>query len=261
MKALILAAGVGRRLGGGDVAHKSLLRFGGRSLLARHLGILAGAGVPEVVVAVGHGADEVRAGIRDAPPGVRVRTVFNPDYRRGSVVTVWSLRDEMRGGPVLLMDADVLYDHRLVDRLLGSAHPSCLLMDRDLEPGEEPVKLCLRGGRPVEFRKRIDPTARYDVCGESVGFFRLSGDTSRRLAARAGEYVRDGRLDEPYEEAIRDLLLAGGDGFGVEDVTGLPWIEIDCPADAERAAREVLPRLRAPAAAPAGPAPAASGSP
>ncbi len=47
-----------------------------------------------------------------------------------------------------------------------------------------------------------------------------------------------------YEEAIRDLLRAVPPGmFGIEDVTGLPWIEIDFPADVARAETEVLPRL------------------
>ncbi len=49
---------------------------------------------------------------------------------------------------------DVLYDERLMARLLDSALPDCLLLDREIEPGDEPVKLCVRDGRIVDFRKR-----------------------------------------------------------------------------------------------------------
>ena len=50
-----------------------------------------------------------------------------------------------------------------------------------------------------------------------------------------------------YELAIRHLLLTMAPGsFGVEDVTGLPWIEIDFAEDVERAESEILPRLEAP---------------
>jgi choline kinase len=63
------------------------------------------------------------------------------------------------------------------------------------------------------------------------------------LARRCEEYVAAGRLDEPYEEAIRDLLLAAPGEFRVEDVSGLPWIEIDFADDVRRAEAEILPRL------------------
>ena len=60
-------------------------------------------------------------------------------------------------------------------------------------------------------------------------------------------YIEAGRLDEIYEEAFRDVLLAEPPGtFAVEDVTGLPWIEIDFPEDLEKARREIFPILAAP---------------
>ena len=46
------------------------------------------------------------------------------------------------------------------------------------------------------------------------------------------------------EEAIRNVLLASTKGrFGVEDITGLPWIEIDFAEDIVRAETDILPRL------------------
>ena len=53
-------------------------------------------------------------------------------------------------------------------------------------------------------------------------------------------------LDAFYEDALRDLLLADtGERFGVEDISGLPWIEIDYADDIVRAQRDVLPQLLA----------------
>ncbi len=101
-----------------------------------------------------------------------VRTVVNPRYREGSVVTVWSLREELAAGrPVLLMDADVLYDARMIRRLCGSRHANCLLYDADIEDGEEPVKICLsprrdRGAAPP--RRLSRPRA--DVIGDDGRF-------------------------------------------------------------------------------------------
>lgn len=246
MRAVILAAGIGWRMGGGPKhPPKCLLRFGGKTLLQRHLELLEYCGVDEVVIGVGYRAEDVHAELAALDTELPVETLFNDNYERGNIVTLWVLREELRrGGDVLLMDADVLYDHRLLRRLLASRHANCFLLDRDLEPGEEPVKVCVRGGRLVEFRKRVAADLAYDFHGESVGFFRLSAEWAGRLAALAEDYVRRGRTDELYDEALRDLLLSdGGASFGFEDITGLPWIEIDFPQDVHHAQSAIVPRL------------------
>ena len=181
MRAIILAAGKGRRMMfQRERLPKVMLSFGGKTLLQRHIEILRHCGVDEIVVAVGYRDDLIEAEI--AALGVRehVETVVNPDYREGSIVTLWSVREALaRGGDVILMDGDVLYDHRMMDRLLASDHANCFLLDRDFEEGEEPTKLCVRDGHLVEFHKVVNVA--YDFWGESVGFFRLSEDVARRM--------------------------------------------------------------------------------
>jgi choline kinase len=246
MRAVILAAGVGNRLGNTHSGPKSLLAFGGKSLLARHLDTLAALGVGHVAICVGHEADRIRGEVETLNASDRVSTILNPDYREGSVVSLWTVRRYLEaGGDVLVMDADVLYDAAVLARLVTTGVTNCFLLDRDFEAGEEPVKLCLNRGLPVEFRKRLDPGLVYDLAGESVGFFRFSEAMGQRLARRTEYYVDRGGRDQPYEEAIRDLLLETPDAFGYEDVTGMPWIEIDFPEDVARARDEILPRLAA----------------
>lgn len=239
-QALILAAGVGRRLNGAHGPRpKALLNLGGRTLLARHVANLRAAGVEDITIVTGFEADQVRAEV-GAEPGVRL--LLNPDYREGSVVSLWAGREVLRAGrPVILMDADVLYDIRLMRRLVGSRHPNCLLLDREIEPGDEPVKLCVAGGRIVDFHKR--PQAAHEWHGESVGFFRFSPAAAGELADRAEDYVATGRRALEYEEPIRDMIQSSPpDAFGFEDISGLPWTEIDFPEDVEKASA-LLPHL------------------
>lgn len=244
-RALILAAGVGARLGAGAGGlPKALLSFDGKSLVRRHLEILSSCGIREVVFAVGYKSNLLVEEIATVDVASAVEIVENPHYTEGSVVTLWCLREFLiAGGPVLVMDADVLYDRRIIERLIASDHPICMLLDRDLEPGNEPVKICVSDGQIVDFRKVVDTP--HDFHGESVGFFKISPDGARDLAAAVSAYVETGRVDQPYEEAIRDVVLSSAPAtVGFEDITGLPWIEIDFADDVKRAETRILPLLR-----------------
>lgn len=244
-KALILAAGVGRRLGQStaeeDPRPKAMLDFDGKSLIARHISILREQGVTDITVVVGFAAERMREALAELGGGLSIETIFNPDFREGSVVSLWAGRAVLQAGvPVVLMDADVLYDRRLMSRLLQSGHPNCFLLDREIEPGDEPVKLCIAEDRIVDFHKR--PTAAHEWHGESVGFFRFTAETAANLAARADNYVMSGRRNMEYEEPIRDMVMDVGQCFGFEDISGLPWTEIDFPEDVVKA-RALLPEL------------------
>jgi choline kinase len=247
MRAVLLAAGRGIRLGPlGRERPKCLLSFGGQSLLERHLKCLHRLGVTEIALVLGYLEDEVQAELDALEIEPRPTTLTNPRYERGSVVSLWTAREWLEaGGDVLLMDADVLYDEAILERLVR-VPGNLFLVDRGFDDsGQEAVKVCVRRGVAVEFRKRLEAGLDYDFAGESVGFFRLGESVAGALAARCAAYVAADRLDEPYEEAIRDLLLESPGRFQFEDITGLPWLEIDFPDDVRRAEKEVLPRIAA----------------
>ncbi|WP_433503757.1 NTP transferase domain-containing protein [Pseudonocardia halophobica] len=243
-RAVILAAGRGQRL---DVetrpGPKCLLEFGGMTLLERQLHELKACGVPEVVVATGFAHEEIEREVDrlDLP---RPTLVVNERYELGSMLTVDVVGPQLTaGGSVLLMDADVLCDARVLAPLAHAPSSTALLVDRDFEPGDEPVKVLLRDGTPVDLAKEPDLALPHDAVGESVGFFRLSEDAAAALAGIVRSTVQSGGAGLPHEDAVRDLLRAGEHPFAAVDVTGAPWTEIDFPHDVERARADVLPRL------------------
>lgn len=245
LKAIILAAGVGNRLGkDGREQPKCLLKFNNKSLLERHLECLRHCQISEVTIVVGYQAAKIQEKIEAIGAQDWVNTIYNPDYRQGSIISLWASREHLvAADEVLLMDADVLYDYRLLEQLVNTNVLNCFLLDRDFEPGAEPVKLCVKNGQLLEFRKQVSPNLTYDFCGESVGFFRFSSAIASRLATRTEYYITQELKEEPYEDAIRDLLLDTPEEFGYEDITGLPWLEIDFPEDVQRAKQEILPQL------------------
>jgi choline kinase len=225
---------------------KVMLAFGGKTLLERHIEILREFGVDELVIGTGYRAEAIEREVARLGARGFVKTLFNPRYTEGSLLTMLALRQPMADGDdVLFMDGDVLYDHRLMAPLIDGRQANCFLIDRAFEPGDEPVKLCIRGEAIVDFHKKVGGIP-FDFCGESVGFFRFAPGIAEAVLAAGQIHAEAGRGDLWYEEAIRDVLLAEPARFGYEDITGLPWIEIDFPEDVRRAESQVLPRLKEP---------------
>ncbi|MGK2926065.1 MAG: NTP transferase domain-containing protein [Lysobacterales bacterium] len=247
MHAIILAAGRGSRLAdyNPDGHPKCLMEFGGRSLLARHLELLHRFGVRQADLVVGFEADRIIEHMATLTERPDVALHYNPRYEQGSVISLWAAADALRSGdPVLVMDADVLYHPGILQRLVQTSIENCYLLDRDFAPGDEPVKIAVRDGVMVEFRKQLAAGLEYDTIGESVGFFRFGAACAATIADTCARYDAEGLADTPHEEALRDVLLAHPGDFGYEDVSGLPWIEIDFPEDVARAGREILPAIR-----------------
>jgi len=241
MKAIILAAGVGKRFKEvTDQRPKCLITIQGRTLLQRTLEALGAAGVQEAVVVVGYRGEMIKQHIDSACGGVRVRYAFNPQYDKGAILSLWSARAEF-DDDILIMDADVLFPVALIDRLVRSAHANCFLLDGSaVNTGEEQM-LLTRNGRVLNIVR--GGSGDFEVTGESVGFLKISRHDAPLLRSILDDLVRQGRDTIEHEEAFPMFLAQRVVGF--ERVDDLPWTEIDFPADLEHAEREVLPRILA----------------
>jgi L-glutamine-phosphate cytidylyltransferase len=238
MTAIILAAGVGKRLVGHTDGPKCLVEIGGRTLLARLLAGLAAAGVRDVVVVTGFGDAAVRAAVARDSAGVRVRCVTNARFREGAILSLWTARDAL-DGPALIMDADVLCGADLIARLVRSPHENCFLLDGGVASTGEEQMLLVRDGRVRNIVRGGAPG--YELAGESVGFLKLSASAARLLRDLLAARVAAGDCGIEHEQVYPDLLARVDVGF--ERVDGVPWTEIDFPEDVRHAEAEVLPRL------------------
>ena len=245
MRVLMLAAGVGSRLYGDDTRQppKALMRFGAQTLLERHIRFLRELDVDGLTLVVGYRKkDLVAEALRHAPEDY-LEFIENPMYRGGPIISLWSARETLRSGePIIFMDAELLYARPLLERIAMSRHANALAFDEHVDEGEDPVRICLRDGHPVEFGKQI--IGQFDRVGEWPGVLRLSPETAALVADACDAYIDAGRLDVTYEHAIRDVMIGHAPGwFAIEDVSDVPWIEIDFPEDLERAEREIMPLI------------------
>lgn len=247
MHAIILAAGRGNRLAefNPDGRPKCLLEFEGRSLLDRQLDILFRLGIRHATLVLGYKAGLVVEHIATLASRPEVAFFYNPAYKKGSVLSLLAAHEVMTGGEtVLVLDADVLFHPQILQKLIESPHENCYLIDQDFAPGDEPVKIAIHDGQMVEFRKTLPDGLEFDTLGESVGFFKFNGEVAANISQTCADYNMEGLLGAPHEEALRDVLLESPASFACEDISGLPWLEIDFPEDIERAIKEVLPAIR-----------------
>ena len=242
MKAIICAAGRGVRLG--VKSPKILLELGGRTLLEWHALRLREAGVHNVVLVTGFMREQIAPVFPEisARHGLSIRELVNERFQEGSVLSLAAALPEMEGSrePILLMDADVVYPAQMLERLIRSNHPTALLLDREYSSkDDDPVLVPVKDGCPFEFRKKWIGQA--DFVGESIGFFKIGPDDLPMLIEETRTRSAGSNVRDSYDDVLRTLVLAGR--FGHEDVTGLPWTEIDFPDDLARARDEVLPRI------------------
>ncbi len=93
MKAIVLAAGVGRRFGKKTkTLPKCLIPLGksGETLLSRYLDSFRALDLKDIVLIVGHEKEKIKRECLKKGSGLSIKFIFNKDYRKGSVVSLYS---------------------------------------------------------------------------------------------------------------------------------------------------------------------------
>ena len=239
MKAIIFAAGVGRRLQAVTQGKpKCLVEIGGRTLLSRHVECLNQLGVSQIVLVVGFAQEAIREAMAAESSTCAIRWVVNDQFVRGSITSLWAAREEM-DDDVVLMDADVLYAPEILARLVRSSQPSALLMDETVKQESEECMVAAQSGRVLSLSKVLP--ADYEEAGEGVGFLKVQQQDVPSLLRSVQTCIDTGKLDMEYEDALKNFFRDVRVGY--EKIGGLPWIEIDFPEDITRAASQIFPAI------------------
>ena len=246
MKAIILSAGQGSRLGHlVDDRPKCLIDFNGRSLLDRQLDALEANGVHEAVVVTGFHDELVQQAIERRSGGPKVRTVFNPFYKvADNTGSLYMAREEL-SGDCLVWNGDTLVSRALMAKVVRSDRSGiCVTIDRKAEGyDDDDMKVVEEGGRLKAIGKRISD----GVNAESIGLlaFRSGGAEQFREAIEQAMRTSEGTTIW-YLRVINHI--AQSNDVWTLDIQGEEWGEVDFPPDVE-AARELTGRWDAAAKA------------
>lgn len=238
MKAIILAAGKGKRLDTirGDYP-KCLLGVGGVSLIERQIQTLRAVGINDITVVIGFGGEHVRAVC-----GPEITYVENELHAEtNSLYSLWLTRDLLSDGFVVL-NADVLFHAQMLVGLLSSEHEDALLISYQPRAtlGDEEMKVKVQDGRVVDISKQMDSA---EADGENVGIVKFGPSGAALLIEKMNELVAAGNRRAWAPRAFREF--ADLRPLRAISTNGYPWIEIDFPEDYARAVKQILPELNA----------------
>jgi choline kinase len=239
MKALILAAGVGKRLKAN--VPKILLKVGNKSLLERHYENLLNLGIKNIGIVIGYKSNQLTNFIKKIDIKKNIKIFRNSRYKLGSIVSlVCAGKFFHTKGDLIFMDGDVFYDKKVLKKLINSKKKNCLLIDRQFEKGEEPVKVCIKNNKIFDFGKIVNQD--FDFQGESVGFFKFSNKSSIKLLEVA-KIIMKSNKNAMYEDVIQQIIKKKKVHIGFENITSFPWVEIDFKKDLILAKKIILKQI------------------
>jgi choline kinase len=225
---VILAAGTGTRLGpGANGAPKPLMNVGGVPLIAHALQHARMAGCTEAIIVVGHEGARVRAAVEGMTTGVAVRFVENPAVTSPNGVSL--LAAAPCAAPRFFLQ---MVDHLFADCALPMLTTSPLAPDErgrvlvDPSPVDldlsDATKVRLRDGRVIAIGKAVEPWDAIDA-----GCFLLT--------PAVFDALREVPHAEPLSVSAGMRRLADRRALGSASVAGIEWVDVDTPADRERA--------------------------
>lgn len=232
MKAIILSAGQGSRLGHlTDNQPKCLIDFAGTTLLDWQLDTLAQNGVETAIVVTGFRDDLVEQAIDRRSGGPAIRTIYNPFYKvADNLGSLYMAREELTGD-CLVWNGDTLVSQSLMRRVLDNGRPGiCVTIDRKDSYDSDDMKVVEEGGRLKAIGKRLET----GVNAESIGLlaFRSGGAEDFRRAIEQDIRSSEGttiwylRVIHHVAQSLEVRVL---------DISGEEWGEVDFPEDVDRA--------------------------
>ncbi len=236
--AVILAAGMGRRLG--DLAQqkpKGFLVLDGQPIVERSLRILQAFGIRRILIVTGYQAAWYET-LAAAHAGIH--TVHNERYAESgsmfSLARAAGLVDE----DFLLLESDLIYEKRAIAATLAAPAENCVLLSGPTRSGDE-VYVEVRGDKVWNLSKK--PAELTSIGGEFVGITKVSRAMWTELLAE-GNRLMDRNPNVEYDSGCL-AALAKRYPVGCLRVDDLCWAEIDDEQHLQRARQQVLPAIHA----------------
>jgi len=231
MKAIILAAGMGKRLSEKtNGLPKSMIQIGERTIIEHQIKNCLEFGIQKFIIVVGYKKEILKEHILKFLNKDQVAFIENKIYEStNTLYSLWLTRDHF-DSDFIYFNADVLFHKDLLGMIIHPSPYSQLLI-QPKSCGTEEVKVIIDPDKKIlEIGKDLEPEK---CAGEFIGIAKFKRDILSEFL-KAIQYGIEQKQENNYFEYAVNLLSKK---VALESVsTGdLPCIEIDFPEDLIRA--------------------------
>jgi choline kinase len=234
MKAIILAAGRGRRmLPFTKKRPKCLLPFGNKTILEYQLDLFKQNGISEIIIVNGFAAEQI-----EKVTSKDITYVYNRHYLSTNSLYSLFLAREHLDSDILLLNADVLFHEEIMKGLIEEQCPNAIAVDFEKPLMDDEMNVRVSNGYVVEIGKNI-PLEKAD--GESVQLAKFGIETIKELRNEIIRLIEDNQLDKFPTEAYKPII----ENYGLKavDIQAKAWAEVDTIEDYMYVCNELYKKL------------------
>jgi len=235
MQAIILAAGMGNRLGKYTKNNtKCMLPINGKTLAERALDALNEAGIRKCIFVVGYKKDNVIAFLGNRYKNVEIIYVSNDIYdKTNNIYSLYLAKDYLLQDDTLLLESDLIFENRLISDMIADPNPTIAAvagfeswMDGTV------VELTENNNITAFIPKRLFNFNDKDSYYKTVNIYKFSRNFSQNTYIPFLEaYSRTMGNNEYYEQVLRVIATLDKSELKAFVLTGQKWYEIDDAQD------------------------------
>lgn len=245
MQAIILAAGMGKRLG--EYTHdntKCMLEVNGVRLIDRMLSALKEVNVTRIVLVVGYKGQNVRNYVGTEYEGIPIEYVENPIYdKTNNIYSLFLAKEYLLAEDSLLLESDIIFEASIIKKLVENSYPSLALVDKFESWMDGTV---VRIDENDSIIRLIDKSRfNFDDIDEyykTVNIYKFSKEFSKRYYVPfLIAYSTALGDNEYYEQVLRIILHLQDAPLKALPLSGEKWYEIDDAQDLDIASGMFAP--------------------
>lgn len=230
MQAIILAAGMGRRLGEFTSDNtKCMLEVNGVRLIDRMLGQLSQLNLDRIVIVIGYEGGKLKSYLTKKYPSFPIEFVENSVYdKTNNIYSLWLARGFMAEDDTLLLESDLIYEDSILEAAVKSEDANVALVAK-YETWMDGTMVRIDDERnivnfiPKAAFKYSDTSFYY----KTVNIYKFSRDfIVRHYLPFLDAYIKVLGENEYYEQVLRVITLIDRCGIKALPVHG-NWYEID----------------------------------
>lgn len=231
MQAIILAAGMGRRLGElTEDNTKCMLEVNGVRLIDRTLACLKDVGISRLILVVGYKAQNVINHVGNDYKGMEIIYIENPKYdKTNNIYSLYLAKDYLLEEDTLLLESDLIYESSVIKQIVNNDYPNLALVDK-YESWMDGTVVTLSAENKIKnfISKNFFSYSDIDKYYKTVNIYKFSKTFSATLYVPFLEaYSQALGNNEYYEQVLRVIALLDDAPLKALPLNGGKWYEID----------------------------------